>query len=453
MEAAKERPAALSRWGSGLGFHWAAFFWCLQVACAMAAMPDSASHAVQGSSSDFKDQCVAFLAAMGSCAGRCHQLYEAVVPDDVDAEEDAQLRRRRDRWTLGCNIFCGFIAHVLAGLTTYIAVTGNTVAPEKVHREENSCDAYLTSLAKDMMLPYHYEFPNNYVNRTGLSTELAELVERSRAPRSEVRLIVVLGRRQVGKTSVVLEQFIKNTNVYYHALEARAMQLGSDRKQACGSLHLHKSHVQHIIGEVYEKSRQNITVIFDIPHNAEDADVTRVYEDLKGMVYDDARRRPVLGIIILSNHYQVDAFPRDKGRFETLWVGDLEESEASEYVGKLQADGSVIKDMGTGLKELAWANRLPRWKQEVEYSVESTRTDPQARTLMKMIAAQGTAGLSLTRLLTLEDSLSFPLKDVFHIVRPFSEVFYFDRKRRAFLFVSPHHRVAFQEQMTQRSEL
>ena len=390
---------------------------------------------------------------MGSCAGRCHQLYEAVVPDDVDAEEDAQLRRRRDRWTLGCNIFCGFIAHVLAGLTTYIAVTGNTVAPEKVHREENVCDAYLTSLAKDMMLPYHYDLPQPYVNRTVLSMELAKLVERSQAPRSQVRLIVVLGRRQVGKTSVVLEQFTKKTNVYYHALEARAMQLGSDRKQACGSLHLHKSHVQHIIGEVYERSRQNITVIFDIPHNAEDADVTRVYEDLKGMVYDDARRRPVLGIIILSNHYQVDAFPRDKGRFETLWVGDLEESEASEYVGKLQADGSVIKDMGTGLKELAWANRLPRWKKEVEYSVESARASRHARKLMAMIAEGGTAGLSMTRLLTLEDSLSFPLEDVFHIVRPFSEVFYFDRKRRAFLFVSPRHRVAFQEQMTQRSEL
>ena len=440
MEAAKERPAALSRWDSGLGFHWAAFFCCLQVACAMAAMPDSASHAVQGSSSDFKDQCVAFLAAMGSCAGRCHQLYEAVVPDDVDSDEDAQLRRSRDRGT-----FCLAILSFVVALISLIA----TVMPAST---ENVCDAYLTSLAKDMMLPYHYEFPNNYVNRTGLSTELAELVERSRAPRSEIRLIVVLGRRQVGKTSVVLEQFIKKTNVYYHE-EARAMQLGSDRKQACGSQHLHKSHVQHIIGEVYERSRQNITVIFDIPHNAEDADVTRVYEDLKGMVYDDARRRPVLGIIILSNHYQVDAFPRDKGRFRTLWVGDLEESEATEYIGKLQADGSVIKDMGTGLKELAWANDLPRWKQEVEYSVESTRTDPQARTLMKMIAAQGTAGLSLTRLLTLEDSLSFPLKDVFHIVRPFSEVFYFDRKRRAFLFVSPRHRVAFQEQMTQRSEL
>ena len=264
---------------------------------------------------------------------------------------------------------------------------------------------------------------------------------------------MVLGRRQVGKTSVVREQFMKKTNVYYHALEARAMQLGSDLDHACGSQHLSKGHIQRIVGKVYEKSRQNITIIFDIPHNAEDADVTRVYEDLKGMVYDDAHRRPVLGVIILSNHYQVDAFPRDKGRFETLWVGDLEESEAREYVGKLQADGSVMTDMGTGLKELAWANRLPRWKEEVEYSVESARTDPQARTLMKMIAAQGAAGLSLTRLLTLEDNLSFPLKDVFHIVRPFSEVFYFDRKRRAFLFVSPHHRVAFQEQVTQRSEL
>ena len=389
---------------------------------------------------------------MGSCAGRCHQLYEAVVPDDVDAEEDAQLRRRRDRWTLGCNIFCGFIAHVLAGLTTYIAVTGNTVAPEKVHREENVCDAYLTSLAKDMMLPYHYDLPQPYVNRTVLSMELAKLVERSLAPRSQVRLIVVLGRRQVGKTSVVLEQFIKKTNVYYHK-DARAMQLGSDLDHACGSQHLSSGHMQRIVGKVYERSRQNITVIFDIPHNAEDADVTRVYEDLKGMVYDDARRRPVLGIIILSNHYQVDAFPRDKGRFRTLWVGDLEESEATEYIGKLQADGSVIKDMGTGLKELAWANDLHRWKKEVEYSVRHARASRHAEALMAMIAEGGAAGLSMTRLLTLREKMSFPLEDVFHIVRPFSEVFYFDRKRDAFLFVSPHHRVAFQEQMTQRSEL
>eukprot|EP00439_Symbiodinium_sp_Y106_P002553 s15593_g1.t1 len=135
------------------------------------------------------------------------------------------------------------------------------------------------------------------------------------------------------------------------------MQLGSDRKQACGQKHLGKQELQRIVSEVYEKSRQNITIIFDIPHNAEDADVTRVYEDLKGMVYDDAYRRPVPGVIILSNYYQVDAFPRDKGRFRTLWVGDLEEFEASEY-GKLEANGSVMTDMGTGLKELAWARDL-----------------------------------------------------------------------------------------------
>ena len=358
----------------------------------------------------------------------------------VDSDEDAQLRRSRDRGT-----FCLAILSFVVALISLIA----TVMPAS---KENVCDAYLTSLAKDMMLPYHYEFPKNYVSRTGLSMELAELVERSRAPRSEIRLIVVLGRRQVGKTSVIREHFMKKTNVYYHE-EARAMQLGSDRKQACGQKHLGKQELQHIVGKVYEKSRQNITIIFDIPHNAEDADVTRVYEDLKGMVYDDAHRRPVLGVIILSNHYQVDAFPRDKGRFETLWVGDLEESEATEYVGKLQADGSVLTDMGTGLKELAWANRLPRWKQEVEYSVRHARADPRAEELMAMISEGGAAGLSMTGLLNLRQKLSFSLRDVFHIVRPFSEVFYFDRKRDAFLFVSPHHRVAFQEQMTQRSEL
>ena len=78
---------------------------------------------------------------------------------------------------------------------------------------------------------------------------------------------------------------MSKTKVYYHALEARAMQLGSNRKQAPAQKHLGKQEVQRIISEVYEKSRQNMTVIFDIPHNAEDADVTRVYEDLKGMLY------------------------------------------------------------------------------------------------------------------------------------------------------------------------
>ena len=107
-----------------------------------------------------------------------------------------------------------------------------------------------------------------------------------------------------------------------------------------------------------------------------------------------------------------------------------------------------MTDMETGLKELAWARDLRQWKQEVEYSVERARASRHARKLMAMISAEGAAGLSMTRLLTLEDSLSFPLEDVFHIVIPFSEVFYFDRKRRAFLFVSPNHRVSFQEQMT-----
>ena len=69
-----------------------------------------------------------------------------------------------------------------------------------------------------------------------------------------------------------------------------------------GQKHLGKQEVQRIISEVSERSRQN---------KRRDADVTRVYEDLKGMVYDDtSRRRPVLGVIILSNHYQIDAFPQ-----------------------------------------------------------------------------------------------------------------------------------------------
>ena len=92
---------------------------------------------------------------MGSCADRCHQLYMAVVPDDVDSDEDAQLRRSRDRGT-----FCLAILSFVVALISLIA----TVMPAS---KENVCDAYLTSLAKDMMLPYHYEFPKNYVSRTG----------------------------------------------------------------------------------------------------------------------------------------------------------------------------------------------------------------------------------------------------------------------------------------------
>eukprot|EP00439_Symbiodinium_sp_Y106_P056542 s5375_g7.t3 len=305
--------------------------------------------------------CAAFLAAMGSCAGRCRQLYEAVVPDDVDSEDDAQLRE-----------------------------------PMRPRQQDDAV------------------FP-------------LRVSEKLRQPHGFIRLIVVPGRRQVGKTSVVLEHFNNENNVYYHE-EARAMQLGLDLDHTCGSQHLHKGHIQRIVGKVHEKSRQNVTVIFDIPHNAEDADVTRVYEDLKGMVYDDTtHRRPVLSIIILSNHYQVDAFPRDKGRFETLWVGNLEESEATEFVAKLHADTS---DTGTGLRELAWANRLPRWKQEVEYSVRHARADPDAEALMAMMSEQGAHGLRMTRLLNLRFKLSFP---------------------RGVLL--RQEAVAFQDQMTQRSEL
>ena len=88
--------------------------------------------------------------------------------------------------------------------------------------------------------------------------------EKLRQPHGFIRLIVVPGRRQVGKTSVVLEHFNNENNVYYHE-EARAMQLGLDLDHTCGSQHLHKGHIQRIVGKVHEKSRQNVTVIFDIP--------------------------------------------------------------------------------------------------------------------------------------------------------------------------------------------
>ena len=45
------------------------------------------------------------------------------------------------------------------------------------------------------------------------------------------------------------------------------MQLDSDRKQARGQ-NLGKQELQRIVSEVYEKSRQNITIIFDVPHES-----------------------------------------------------------------------------------------------------------------------------------------------------------------------------------------
>ena len=98
------------------------------------------------------------------------------LPDDVDPDEDARLRRRRERGTL-----CVAILGVVVALISLIATVMPTI-------KENSCDAYLTSLSDNMMLPYHYELPQPYVNCTGLSTELAKLVEHSQAPRSQVRL-------------------------------------------------------------------------------------------------------------------------------------------------------------------------------------------------------------------------------------------------------------------------
>nr|ABI14260.1 ATPase-like protein [Pfiesteria piscicida] len=319
----------------------------------------------------------------------------------------------------------------------------------------NPCDVHLTNLANNMMEPFHHELPPIHVNRTVLFTELSEMVERSRHPHSQVRMIVVLGRRQVGKTSIVRERFMNEKNVYYHDCSARNMHLGEDRDRACGNQYLSKVHVQSIIHDVYKKTSQNITLIFDIPHNAENSDVTRVYEDMKSMVYDDAAvRAPVLGVIILSNHYQIDAFPRDSGRFETLWVGNLEQPEAFEYLDKMGADKKVIDETGPGLRELSWATRLPQWKRQVDRSVSSAWSNKNGRRLMQRISPGGLGGVTLMDLVLMENRDGFSTDDLFHIVRPFSEVFYFDVDRQAFFFVSPYHNTTFLNMnVKQRTEL
>ena len=163
---------------------------------------------------------------------------------------DARLRRCRERWTLGFTalifVFGIFGSAIWSGMQMW----------SFMYPMPNPCDAFLTSLANKMMLPYHHEFPTNYVNRTGLSTELAEIVERSRAP-SEIRLIVGLGRRQVGKASVVLEQFTRPTCTTIVCSEAHAMQLGLDLDHVCGSQHAHKGHMQRIISQVYEEPAEH----------------------------------------------------------------------------------------------------------------------------------------------------------------------------------------------------
>ena len=209
--------------------------------------------------------------------------------------------------------------------------------------------------------------------------------------------------------------------------------------------------MQSVRGKVYEKSRQNMTIIFDIPRNdVQDADVTQVYEDLKGMVYDDATRT---GRHNFEQPLPGGRLPAGQGAVRNA-LGGRPRGVRGERVPR-QARGRRLGDEGhgNGLEGAGVGEALGRWKQEVEYSVERARADPHAEELMTMISAEGAAGLSVTRLLNLREKLSFSLRDVFHIVIPFSKVFYFDRKRRAFLFVNPYHRVAFQEQMTQRSEL
>ena len=89
--AAKERPAALSRWGLGLpvpggsglqlGFR---MFWKIGV----------------------------WLSYSDGLECRCRQLYEAVVPDDLDSDEDARLRGSRDRGKFCLTILSVVVAFI-----------------------------------------------------------------------------------------------------------------------------------------------------------------------------------------------------------------------------------------------------------------------------------------------------------------------------------------------------
>ena len=99
----------------------------------------------------------------------------------------------------------------------------------------------------------------------------------------------------------------------------------------------------------------------------------------------------------------------------------------------------MLKATRTGFRELAWANRL--------------RGGSRRSITASGMSEQGARGLDMTRLVSLEDKLSFLLEDVFRIVKPFSEVFYLNREWDAFSFVSPYHRVAFEGQTAHRSDL
>ena len=189
----------------------------------------------------------------------------------------------------------------------------------------------MQNLASNIAEPYEFHFTfGEFINRTELSQTLADIVSRN-------QLTVVLGQRQAGKSILVQNFLERKKNVYVYTPED-GRTLVDDQEKACSNPG--KNLLAETLRMLRTTPEEPAIVVFEIGHNKKDDSIISIYEALKTIVYD--RQLPnIRGILVMSNHYSIDAFPSDHGRYKTVWIGDLTTEEATRYAKSKKPDAKI----------------------------------------------------------------------------------------------------------------
>ena len=278
----------------------------------------------------------------------------------------------------------------LYALHTQVKSYGMQVKSYQEQQKEfqaRACPTFMQNLAFNMSKPFQFQFAEGttLISRMDANKTLADTISRK-------KLTVVLGQRQAGK-SILVQNFLKRKkNVYVYTPED-GRKLVNDQEKACGNHN--KDLLAETLRMLWTTPEEPAIVVFEIGHNKKDDEIISIYEALKTIVYD--RQLPnIRGILVMSNHYSIDAFPSDHGRYETLWIGDLTTEEATGYTKSKKPDvntSAYIEAVGRHLSQLQSAlekKSLEEWKEGVKRIVKNAAGSPDVQRIMRVLPANGT---------------------------------------------------------------
>lgn len=239
----------------------------------------------------------------------------------------------------------------------------------------------MQNLAYTMSKPYQFQFvEGTLINRVEVNKTLADIVSRK-------KLTVVLGQRQAGKSILVKNFLDGKKNVYVQHLV-----VGAEIKKACGIFDMDA--IAATLRMLKTTPEEPALVVFEMVHSQKDDEIISIYEAMKTIVYD--RELPnIRGILVLSNHYAIDSFPRDHGRYETIWIGDLTTEEAKEYIKSKKPDANATAYIEAGglhlsqLQEAIEAASLGDWKEGVKQRVAQAKRQPDVVQIMRVLPKLG----------------------------------------------------------------